>query len=158
MKKTILISLAAVIMLAGAAGAQTGSGSSSVFIPGKSFEKPTGFLNSLLDPSRFSMTHSYSLSFGRIGNYSMNTGLYMNTMTYKIAESLTSQVRIGFMHQPFGGDNNLYRTGSKVFVQRAMMQYKPSDKFSVTVDYQAFPVPMMNPYGYGYTRHGYTNW
>jgi len=156
MKKTIIHTLLLIVIVVGIAGAQTESGSSSVFIAGKSFNQPTGFLNSLLDPSRFSMSHSYSLSFGRIGSYSMNTGLYLNTMNYKISNALTTQVRIGFVHQPFGGNNNLYKVGSKVFVQRAMMQYKPSDKFSVTVDYQAFPSPMMNPYEFGYT--GYRRW
>ena len=34
----------------------------------------------------------------------------------------------------------------KVFVQRAMLQYRPSDNVWFTIDYQVMPSPMISPY------------
>ena len=146
-----------VLLCAGLAGAQDDA-KSSVFWPTKAFQVPTGFLSKLLDSSRFSMSQSYTLSFGKMGPYSLNTGLYLNTMNLRIADPLTMQVRVGLMHPLGGGTNNLYQAGTKLFVQRAMLQYQPSENFKVVIDYQAFPSAMMSPYGvnpYGYGPFGY---
>src|SRR4030042_3511774 len=63
--------------------------------------KPSGFLNALLDPGKFSMEQSYSVAFASSGARSMNQGLYLNTMKYKFSDPLFAQVRIGYLHQPF---------------------------------------------------------
>jgi hypothetical protein len=124
---------------------------SVVFKPGKTFDKPTGFLNSLLDPSRFSMSQSYTMSFMRVGNQTLNQGLYLNTMNYRISNPLLAQVRVGFLHQPFGAYGNTGDQNGKLFLQRAMLQYRPSDKMSIVFDYQAYPTSFgVNPY--------YTSW
>lgn len=120
---------------------------SVVFKPSKTFDKPAGFLNSLLDPSRFSMTHSYTMSFTRFGNQTLNQGLYLNTMNFRVSDPLLMQVRIGYLHQPFGGYGTAGDANGKLFLQRAMVQYKPSDKMSIVFDYQAYPSPIgVNPY------------
>lgn len=147
MKKLILCII--VFAFCAAAAAQTQE-KTSVFMD-SGFEKPRGLLNSLFNSNRFSMTQSYSLSFGLIGKYSMNQGLYLNTMTYRFSDPLVAQVRVGWVHQPFQSGNTLYTVQSKVFVQRAMIQYKPSEKFSFTLDYQAFPSPLMSPYYSNYS-------
>jgi len=151
MKRGLLL-LIILILATGVANSlaqTTDEGGSSVFVATDAFKKPAGFVKSLLDPSRFSMSHSYSLNFGSVGPYSTNHGLYTNTMRYQFSDALRAKVSIGFLHQPFQGQNSL-EIGNKLFVQQAMMQYKPSDKFTVTVDYQAYPAPMMNPYNSRY--------
>ena len=61
------------------------------------------------------------------------------------------RTRIGYLHQPFGGLNNQQNAmNGDLFLQRAMLQYKLSDKTTVTFDYQALPSQMISPYGYGY--------
>ncbi len=134
-----------IILFALCAGAAAQTPETSVF-KASGFQMPRGLLNALFNSSRFSMTQSYSLSFGFMGKYSMNQGLYLNTMTYRFADPLVAQVRVGWVHQPFQNGNTLYTVQSKVFVQRAMIQYTPSEKFSFTLDYQAFPSPYMSPY------------
>lgn len=156
--KRVLPIILILIIAAGVSTVYSQSGNTSVFKASDSWKAPNGFIKSLLDPNRFTMTHSYNLSFGRIGNYSMNHGLYTNTMTYQIAKPLTAQVAVGLLHQPFPGNNELQQIGTKLFIQHARMQFKPSDKFSVTVDYQAYPAGTYNPYrrGYGYnSRFGF---
>jgi len=113
--------------------------------------RPVGFLNSFLDPSRFSMQHSYTLSFGRMGSQSMTQGLYLNTMNYQFSEPLTMQVRFGFLHQPFGAQNEFQggTTGmNKVFLQRAMMKYQPTENLMIQIDFQQFPSSLFSPYPY----------
>ena len=150
-KKLILCVFFISLIVTGMVGAQVKTSKSNVFKPSELFKKPKGFLDSLLDPSKFSMSHSYSLSMTNIGNQTFNQGLYLNTMNYKFSDPLTMQVRIGFMHQPLAGlGMSDMQNGSKVFLQRAMLQYKPSDKMSITVDYQVLPSSLYyySPYMY----------
>ena len=131
--------------------AQQNPDQSSIFNPGELVQKPTGFLNQLIDPNKFSMSQSYSLSFMSSGKYSTNVGLYLNTLNYQIADPLTAQVRVGYMHQPLGGMSSQYDQSGKVFLQRAMLQYKPTDNMTFTLDYQQIPYNAMSPYTWNRT-------
>jgi hypothetical protein len=148
MKKGIIIFLLFLMAAPVFVGAQSERPKSNVFKPSRMFEKPKGFLNYLIDPSKFSMSHSYSLSYFSIGNRSLNQGLYLNTMNYRFSDPLLMQVRIGFLHQPFGGVGMTNGMSGKLFIQRAMLQYKPSDKMSLTIDYQVLPASTRLPYYY----------
>lgn len=148
-KKNVLYVLAVSLIICGLAGAQSNESKKSVFKPEASgfIQKPTGFLNALLDPSRFSMSHSYSISLFSAGRQTFSQGLYLNTMNYKFADPLTMQVRVGFLHQPLGGGLGMTNgQNGKLFLQRAMVQYKPSEKMSITFDYQVYPYSMASPY------------
>lgn len=148
-KKIILCVLLLSMILIGLASAQSQTPRSHVFKPSSIVSRPSGFLDSLLDPSKFSMSHSYSLSFFSVGKQTFNQGLYLNTMNYKFSDPLRMQVRIGFLHQPFGDMGMSQTTGSRVFVQRALLQYKPSDKMSISIDYQVLPSSLYySPYYY----------
>ena len=94
------------------------------------------------------MSHSYSLSYVSFGKQGSTQGLYLNTMNYRFSDPLLMQVRIGYLHQPFGGPGHLNAIDNNLFLQRAMLQYRPSTNFSITVDYQVLPSPMVYPYHY----------
>ncbi len=123
---------------------------SSLFIPSKSFQKPKGFLDSLLDPSKFSMKQSYTFSLFSMGGKTLNQGLYLNTMTYRFSNPLLVQLRVGLLHQPFGGFGSSTGLNSKLFLQRAMVQYRPSNSMVFTIDYQMIPTHW--PYNYYYRK------
>lgn len=155
-KKIILCILLLFVVSSSLAQTQMPPSQSSVLDPSKLGLKTKGFLDHLLDPSRFSMSHSYSLSLFNFGNQSINQGLYLNTMTYRISDPLLMQVAIGFLHQPFGGFQGQGEgQNGKMFVQRAMLQYKPSKNMTLTIDYRSIPSSMVSPYGYGY-GYGYS--
>ena len=148
-KKIIVCVLLLSMILIGLASAQSQTPKNQIFKPSSLVSRPSGFLDSLLDPSKFSMSHSYSLSFFSVGKQTFNQGLYLNTMNYKFSDPLRMQVRIGFLHQPFGDMGMSQTTGSRVFVQRALLQYKPSDKMSISIDYQVLPSSLYySPYYY----------
>lgn len=123
------------------------SNSKSIFKPSELVQKPKGFLNYLLDPSRFEMSQSYSFSLISSGSRSTNVGLYLNTMTYQFSDPLLMQLRIGYLHQPFGGPNNLGLSDKgSVFIQDAHIQYKPMKNMIISLDYGNYPALIYSPY------------
>lgn len=149
MRKCIILGvLLMVILVPCFVRAQSEAPKSNVFLPSEMFQKSKGFLDSLIDPSRFSMSQSYTMSFYSIGNQSFNQGLYLNTMNFQVSNPLMMQVRIGYLHQPLGGLGTNNGINGKLFLQRAMLQYKPTETMSFTIDYQVFPSSFMSPYYY----------
>ena len=148
-KKIIPCILLLTLIMVSLAGAQLKTQKSNVFKPSSLAQRPKGFLDALVDPSKFSMSHSYSLSLFSVGNRSFNQGLYLNTLNYQFSNPLRMQLRIGFLHQPLGGSGMTSQQNGKVFVQRALIEYKPSKNFSLSVDYQSYPSSMYySPYRY----------
>lgn len=155
MEKKVLFVILTLILIGGIVHAQESGSQSGVFVakPSSVFEKPKGFLDALLDPSRFSMSHSYSMSFSSMGGRSFNQGLYLNTMDFRFSDPLTMRLRIGYAHQPFGGGLGMNGPANgQLFLQQARIQYKPSDKVMFTLDYQQLPSSMLYPYSF-YHRH-----
>jgi hypothetical protein len=119
---------------------------SHIFKPSELVQKPTGLLNSFLDPNRFSMDHSYTLSFMSSGRHSTNLGMYLNTMTYQISDPLLMQLRVGYLHQPFGSMNSMPSSSNNTFfVQGAQLLYRPNKSLRISLEYQSIP-SMMSPY------------
>jgi hypothetical protein len=124
---------------------------SNVFNPSSLLKQPAGLLDNLLSSSKFSMSHSYSVSYLSMGSQGFTQGLYLNTMNYRFSDPLLMQVRIGYLHQPFGRKGISENSNGTLFVQRAMLQYKPSNNFSIRIDYQSLPSSlMMSPYRRGW--------
>ena len=118
-------------------------------------KEPSGGGFGLLDPSRFSMSQSYSMSYVSGSGYSGSVGLYMNTITYRISDPLTLQVGLGYLHEPLGflnksGGEAGRNTGR--FLPNARLDYRPSEKFHLMVDFRTVPVLWDNGAGgyYGY--------
>src|SRR5512134_2280332 len=53
----------------------------------------------LLDPSRFKMRQSYSISYYSGSGSSGSVGLYMNQLEYQLFNPLTLRVGLGYLHQ-----------------------------------------------------------
>jgi len=97
-----------------------------------------------LDPSKFSMSHSYSLSFTSFGGQSYNQGLYLNTMMYRLSNPIKMYFQFGVQHQPFG--QNEFQNQSQFFVSGAGFEYKPSDNFKVQFEFSQQPNSFYSPY------------
>jgi hypothetical protein len=111
----------------------------------KALTQPTTKIQGLvgllgLDPAKFSMSQSYSLSFVTGGGHTYNQGLYLNTMRYQFSNPLSMYLQLGFVHQPFGnlGEENL-KQGSDVFVSGAGLEYKPSENFKLQLEFSQQP-------------------
>lgn len=117
----------------------------NLFDPSTLIKKPKGLLDTFLDPTRFSMSHSYTLTYQTLGKQGFSQGLYLNTMNYQFSDPLLMQLRIGYLHDPFGQNKGI-NNQSTLFLQRAMVQYKPYENMTLRVDYQALPSPLLIPY------------
>lgn len=126
----------------------SGSSQSSVVVGNGDFDSRSLFTQqtasssvSFLNPNRFSMHQSYSLGFasGRAG--STSSGVYLNTLSYKLASPLTLSMDMGFytpIHSTIPGlrQNALSSpgAGTSMILPRVGLEYKPSDNFSLNLE------------------------
>ena len=149
-KYETLIILSLVILLGANPLFSQNQSNTSIYKPSPWKSQQKGFLDHLLNSSRIKMSHSYSLSYMSMGRQSFNQGLYLNTLDINIADPLQMQVRFGYLHQPLGNMNNQQMMDGKLFLQRAMLKYEPTENMSIVFDYQAYPSPTMLPNRYYY--------
>jgi hypothetical protein len=112
--------------------------------------QPQGLVGLIgLNPKRFSMQQSYSLSYTSLGGRDFSQGVYLNTMSYQVADPLQVSLQWGVMNQPLSGlgVSSLYQNG--FFVSGASVEYKPSRNLSVGVQFNR------NPAGYWYRGYPY---
>lgn len=105
-----------------------------------------------LNPDKFSMSHSYSLSFAAAGGKTFNQGLYLNSMKYRLSDPLTLHLQIGVQHQPFGNQVGNALAKNQAFISRAGMEYKPSENIKLQLEFSRQPAsyrymnsPFLNP-------------
>lgn len=175
MRLSSFVFLAAVLVSVAPVQAQMGAGGQTSLTP--SFtgaarvrdlaSEPSGPGWALLDPSRFHMRQSYSISYMSGSGGSGSMGLYLNEMEYQLFEPLTLHVGLGYLHQPFGsrGANS---GGASIsdgfFVPDVGLEYRPSENFLMMVDFRQIPAGA-SPYGWGWgsgygvgSRYWYDPW
>ena len=147
-KMSIFLLLSFMLIISPLIFAQDIEPKSSVFKVSALNQKPKGIFDFLLNSTKFSMSHSYSVSYFSLGKQSFNQGLYLNTMNFQFSDPLTAQVRVGFMHQPFGGQNLIGGKNGKLFLERVMLRYQPSENTVLKIDFQSYPSSALSPYYY----------
>ena len=111
-----------------------------------------------LDPSRLSMSHSYSMSYMSIGDQGVTQGLYLNTLRYQFAIPLTFTVQWGMAHQPFQGGNSSPLLQNGFFLSGAQLRYQPTENTVIQLDLHQTPYNRfggyypMSPSGYGWVE------
>lgn len=111
----------------------------------------------LLDPSRLTMNHSYSLSYFSGPTGGQSVGMYMNSIGYQIARPLYVQVDIALMHDPGAlvGANGA-QNGARI-LPNFSLRYTPSPKFNLFVDVRTMP-NYYSPYAGNYPGYGPSYW
>ncbi len=102
---------------------------------------------SLFDPSRFDMNHSFSMSMSTFGNQSLTLGAYTNQMNYLLKDNLRLNAQFSLV-QPTGGMNPLSNNGlpGQVYYG-ASLDYQPTDNFFVRLSMNNYPrYSFYNPY------------
>ncbi len=113
------------------------------------FSKPQGLIGLLgLNPQRFSMQQSYSLSYLSVGGQGFSQGLYLNTMGYRVADNMQVALQWGVMNQPLGalGVPGVNQNG--FFLSGASLEYKPSRSTALSVQFSSYPTHNYLPYRY----------
>ncbi|MDZ7267003.1 MAG: hypothetical protein ONB48_05475 [candidate division KSB1 bacterium] len=117
------------------------------------FNQPQGLIGLLgLNPNRFSMQQSYSLSYLSLGGQGFSQGLYLNTMGYRVADNLQVALQWGVRNQPLGafGVRGLNQNG--FFLSGARLEYRPGRNTALSVQFSSYPSSSYLPY-----RH-YDRW
>jgi hypothetical protein len=115
--------------------------------------KPPSF--SFLDPSRFNLSHSYSLSFFSGGGVSGSMALYNGTVTYMLAKPLTLTFNLGILHDPSSIWNDKRVGNSAIFLPSGRLDWRPSKNFLMSVGFERVPAYYRGYYlpgGYRYWR------
>jgi hypothetical protein len=95
----------------------------------------------LLDPERFQMSQSYSMSFVSNGKQSNSAGMYLNTMTYQFSMPISMRLQVGYMHDPFvllggGGDA---MGGGQLFIPNFDVVIRPMKYMTIQFHYGMAP-------------------
>ncbi len=100
----------------------------------------------LFDPSRFSMTNSYSMSVISNGHQSIYQNLYVNSSRYQISDKLSLNLDLGYSFNPLAQSS----TKNGTFLPNAELNFRPNDHFLIQMSYHT-----LDPfyYGYGYQRY-----
>ncbi len=96
---------------------------------------------SLLDASRFSMKHSYSISYFSSGGRGETIGMYMNSMRYSLSKSLSVDVTLAWLHNPsqiLWKDNRGTNNYGSILPSVSLL-YQPSEKFRLLISYETVP-------------------
>ena len=100
----------------------------------------SSLLNSaLLDPSKFSMHHSFSMSYFTMGGTDMMLNTYVNTLNYSFSENLFLTTRLGIMASPYNnlpGDNAL---ANGQFFGGAELKYLPTENTVISLKFESVP-------------------
>ena len=101
---------------------------------------------SLLDPSRFNIYHSFSMSTMSLGGQAMNVAAYTNIMTYELNHNLHLGTRFSLV-QPTGmmGPGN-YGLNNTQFLYDANLQYRPSE--NTLIEFKMSNRPYYNRYNH----------
>jgi hypothetical protein len=113
------------------------------------------FLSGLLDPSKFNMHHSFSLSYASFAGQGLSLGVYTNSMQYKFSDQLDVRTDISLMTSPFntlGKDAQSSLSG--LFLNNAELNYRPWKNTLLQISYRQMPSAYWLGSGYGYGMGG----
>ena len=96
---------------------------------------------SLLNPNRFSMHQSYSVNFASGSFGTASAGLYLNTLSYRLADPLTLSADVGFYTPLYAspsmglnrGGLQDPRLGSSLIFPHVGLEYKPTEHSSISL-------------------------
>lgn len=97
-----------------------------------------------LDPSKLHVSQSYSLTYFSFGGQSFAQGLYLNTMDYQLSSPLSMRLQWGFAHAPLSNVGASSVLGSGPFVSQARLNYRPSDRLSIGIEFNTLPYYYQN--------------
>lgn len=104
---------------------------------------PLAFMFGWFDPDKFTMRHSFDMSFTAFGGQSLSLGTYTNSMIYRFADNLNARADIAFSFSPYANLSTFNKKDfSGVYLKNAEVNYKPWDNTTVSVSFR------QSPYGY----------
>jgi hypothetical protein len=94
---------------------------------------------SLLDPSKFRMSQSYTFSYFSSGKTSGSFGVYTNVLEYQVSKPLTLTLSLNYLHQPLSVFHKDDPRIKDAILPNFQLIYRPNNSFSFTINVQTFP-------------------
>jgi hypothetical protein len=112
-------------------------------------QNPSGSLFSFLDFSKFSMNHSFGMSYSAFGNNGVSLGVYTNHLSYEFSENLDVQLDASIVNSPYNtlGDS-FSKSINGVYIDNARINYRPSEDFNISLQFSNSPYNYYNRYNY----------
>lgn len=103
-------------------------------------DQSPNFVLGLFDPAKFSMHHTYSLSYTTGGGNALALGVYTNSMMYKFADNLDLQVDASLVQSPYSTlGKNFQNSISGLYLSRAALNYSPLKNMNISILFQRYP-------------------
>jgi len=93
---------------------------------------------SLLDPSKFRMSQSYTFSYFSSGKTSGSFGVYTNVMEYQVSKPLTLTLSLNYLHQPLSVFHKDDLRVKDAILPNFQLRYRPNNSFSFIINVQTF--------------------
>lgn len=126
----------------------------SVFTPsvkdGIISDSPNMFFG-FFDANKFSMNHSYSMSYNSFGGHGLALGVYTNNLMYQFADNLNVEVDASIVHSPYNSlGKNFQNQLNGIYLSRAAINYYPWKNFAINIQYNTIPYGHYNSFNNGF--------
>ena len=91
----------------------------------------------LLDPSKFDMKQSFSMTYQTNGKQSLMSNIYVNTLSYQISKPLSMKIHLGVAHSP-SAFSSILKSDETHFLPGLELTYKPSNNFIIHFEYNTY--------------------
>jgi len=106
---------------------------------------------SFLDPSKFHMSHAFSMSYGAMGSQGMMLSSYMNTIDHQFSETLSLRTNLGVMTSPYNTYGENFFLNKPQLFGGAQLKYQIDEDSSVLLRFEMAPAYYYRPtFGPGY--------
>jgi len=105
-----------------------------------------------LDPSRFTMGHSISMSYTAFGGGGAMINTYVNTLNYRFSEELFLTTKFGIMNSPYNSMPANSQLNDVQFFGGAELKWLPTENSAIFIRFEKTP-GYYSPGYYGYYRN-----
>ncbi|MCE1189740.1 MAG: hypothetical protein LWX56_11445 [Ignavibacteria bacterium] len=110
------------------------------------------FILGIIDPAKFSMSHSINLSYTAFGGNGFALSSYTNSMMYRFADNLNVQLDASIVQSPYSSLGKSFQNSvNGIYITKARLNYQPWENVNVVFQYQQYPHTYLygNPFGRG---------
>ncbi len=92
-----------------------------------------------LDPSKFNMSHSFSVSYASAAGAGIMMNTYLNTINYKFSDQLSIRTKLGVMGSPYNTLPNQPYMNDLQFFGGAEVIYRPTEDSALMLRIESVP-------------------
>jgi hypothetical protein len=100
----------------------------------------SGSLFSFLNSDKFSMNHSFSMSYSAFAGEGLALGVYTNSMMYKFAPNFNVQLEASLVQTPYSTlGKDFEKNINGLYISKAAINYQPWKDVHINLQYRQMP-------------------